>query len=65
MSWFRLFFEKFKDNFNNKSPKDPVCGMRAADGIALAYQGQTYAFCSEHCKQQFEKNPQAYIKKQS
>ena len=64
MSWFRSFFRKLKDGLNNKSSRDPVCGMRATDGIVLVYEGLTYSFCSEHCQQQFGKNPQAYIKKQ-
>ncbi len=62
MSWMRQFFEKLKNNFSNKNPKDPVCGMRATDGIAFVHEGRTYFFCSEHCQQQFEKNPGAYIK---
>lgn len=27
------------------------------------YQGQTYHFCSDGCKQKFEANPQHYAKK--
>jgi YHS domain-containing protein len=43
--------------------KDPICGMDVdpmkaqAAGLALEYQGKTYYFCSEHCKQEFTKNP--------
>jgi Cu+-exporting ATPase len=26
------------------------------------YQGQTYYFCSENCKERFDQNPQQYVK---
>lgn len=60
---FKSFFNKFKKDPANKPPRDPVCGMRASEGITLVYKGQSYAFCSDHCKQQFEKDPKAYITK--
>ena len=28
-----------------------------AAGLTLEYQGRTYYFCSETCKEQFAKNP--------
>ena len=43
--------------------EDPVCGMEVetteakAAGLTLEYQGRTYYFCSETCKEQFAKNP--------
>jgi Cu+-exporting ATPase len=46
--------------------KDPVCGMDVNESQAKAktdYKGQTYYFCSDSCKQKFEKNPQQYAKK--
>ena len=58
---FNSLFDKFKNNSPKKFLKDPVCGMMAADKITLEYQGQTYAFCSDHCRQQFQKNPESYI----
>lgn len=63
MNWLRLFFKKLKEDFSNKSPKDPVCGMRATDGITLIYEGQEYSFCSEHCRQQFQSHPEKYVRK--
>ena len=46
----------------NNDHVDPVCGMKvSSDLLRVAYQGGNYYFCSEHCKQQFEKNPEAYI----
>ena len=46
--------------------KDPVCGMDVNESQAKAetdYQGQTYYFCSEGCKQKFDANPQQYARK--
>lgn len=47
--------------------KDVVCGMdvdpRSAAGQS-EYQGQTYYFCSDSCKQQFDQNPQQYVQQQ-
>ena len=47
--------------------QDPVCGMQLDQNQAKAqsqYQGQTYQFCSESCKQRFDQNPQQYAMKQ-
>lgn len=60
---FKSFFKKFKKDPSTKPPRDPVCGMRASEGITFSYKGQNYFFCSDHCKQQFEKDPEAYITK--
>ncbi len=45
--------------------KDIVCGMEVDPKTAPAksiYQGKTYYFCSPGCKQDFDKDPQKYIK---
>lgn len=57
------FFKKTKDAADNKPLKDSVCGMRASDNITLKYKDRVYRFCSDHCKQKFEKNPECYIAK--
>ena len=44
--------------------KDPVCNMEVDEQNAKArsqYQGQTYYFCSEGCKQKFDQRPDQYI----
>jgi membrane fusion protein, copper/silver efflux system len=47
---------------------DPVCGMdvdeqkAGAAGRTTAHDGHTYYFCSDECKQKFEKEPGKYIK---
>ena len=43
---------------------DPVCGMQVDEQNAAAqseYEGQTFYFCSEGCKEKFEQNPEQYI----
>lgn len=45
--------------------KDPVCGMMIKEEEAAAkseYKGKTYYFCSNHCKMEFDKNPEKYVK---
>ena len=49
--------------------KDPVCGLNVdeskakAAGFTSTFQNQTYYFCSEACKQHFDKIPERYAKK--
>lgn len=46
----------------NQGHIDPVCGMEASSNLFKAdYQGKSYYFCSDYCRQQFEKNPEDYI----
>lgn len=43
---------------------DPVCGMEVAedpDGYNTTYQGETFYFCSQECKDAFEANPSMYV----
>lgn len=53
----------------NGSRKDPVCGMLVdekkamAAGLKSEYRGQTYYFCNDHCKIEFDEAPEAYIEK--
>jgi Cu+-exporting ATPase len=42
---------------------DPVCGMSVDESSAEAtstYKGKTYYFCSEDCKETFDKEPETY-----
>ena len=44
--------------------KDPVCGMDvdpATSKHRAEYEGQTYYFCSEHCRAKFEVDPASYV----
>ena len=45
---------------------DPVCGMKIKKSEAKAtyeYNGKTYYFCMEGCKEKFMKDPEKYVKK--
>jgi len=47
-------------------PLDPVCGMEVEKEEAAGsstYKGETYYFCSLHCKEEFDKNPEKYLTK--
>lgn len=46
-----------------KTELDPVCGMPVdgKGGITLQFAEQTFHFCSEFCRQQFERHPRAYL----
>ena len=40
---------------------DPVCGMKVdrAKALRLERDARTHFFCSEHCRQSFEREPSA------
>ncbi len=43
---------------------DPVCGMQLQPDRAAAsvdYKGQTYYFCTDACRKQFETEPERYV----
>ena len=43
---------------------DPVCGMEIEEREAKStstYDGETYYFCSETCRKQFDRNPRKYV----
>lgn len=45
--------------------KDPVCKCRVRKKLTFwraIYQGQTFYFCSDTCKEYFQKDPERYIK---
>lgn len=46
--------------------RDPVCGMRVDEwtaSIFSQYTGKRYVFCSERCRERFDKAPDAYADK--
>jgi len=59
----RLFGKSRQQNQNISSGSsqliDPVCGMTVDSGspFRAQYQGQSYVFCSEDCKRQFDSDP--------
>jgi uncharacterized protein len=44
---------------------DPVCGMKVDRSKALTaeHAGRTHYFCSEHCRSQFQADPDAYTRR--
>jgi P-type Cu+ transporter len=45
--------------------KDPVCKMNVEPGSGkekTEYKGETYHFCSNDCKKEFDKQPDRYTK---
>ena len=47
--------------------KDPVCGMEIEKGAAkgpVEHMGKAFYFCSEGCKEKFEKEPMKYMPKE-
>jgi YHS domain-containing protein len=47
--------------------QDPVCHMAVDERTALSaqYQGETYYFCAQVCKDRFLANPEHYVKPRS
>src|ERR1700756_1638445 len=45
-------------------PVDPVCGMKVdpKDAEIFEYQGKTYYFCCDGCREAFQENPAEYLK---
>jgi YHS domain-containing protein len=46
--------------------KDPVCGMvvsRLTAPVTYEYEGKTYYFCADICRDNFKANPDKYIGK--
>ena len=43
---------------------DPVCGMevKPESPVRADFQGQTYGFCSDECRQKFLAQPEAFVK---
>jgi len=45
--------------------KDAICGMNVDEKKAAGssiHAGKTFYFCSQNCKQEFDKNPAKYAK---
>ena len=54
-----------KHQDDERAFKDPVCGMEVSRLTAIAetgYEGKTYYFCSDACREAFEAEPGKYVK---
>ncbi|MDX2002402.1 MAG: YHS domain-containing protein [Chitinophagales bacterium] len=48
------------------SKVDPICDMDVTQSKitdTAQYNGGIYAFCSDHCKEEFKKDPEKYLSK--
>lgn len=54
-----------KKNVKVVNSVDPVCHMKTDGAVSATsvYNKKTYGFCSTYCKDEFEKNPEKYVKK--
>ena len=53
-----------KPSESSPTLRDPVCGMTVDPKSAAAssqFRGQTFYFCSAHCRQKFDANPASYV----
>ena len=53
-----------KQQDDERSFKDPVCGMEVSHTTAIeecVYQGKPYYFCAATCREAFEAEPEKYI----
>ena len=49
-----------------RSAQDPVCGMTVSpDGRPVRYEDADYYFCCAGCRQAFEQDPDAYVKRET
>lgn len=45
--------------------RGPVCGMEVISGSkggTTEWQGETYTFCSDKCREKFAANPEDYLR---
>lgn len=59
-----LAVDRGRDDVDDESVTDPVCGMRISRSSAAAsgdYKGHPYFFCSPACRSQFEASPDQYV----
>jgi len=53
-----------KQHTDERSFKDPVCGMQISRLTAIEeclYQDKFYYFCSRTCREAFEQEPEKYV----
>lgn len=57
--------ERMPKNQQQPSRKDPVCGMTLSPKSASRedeYNGKTYYFCADVCREKFRADPEKYLK---
>ena len=55
---------KQKEQHAGENTNDPICGMEVGENPRLksSYKGREYGFCSQPCKQSFDKKPDKYAR---
>lgn len=59
-----LRIDRGREDFDEDTATDPVCGMRISRSSAAAsaaHLGHPYYFCSPECQVEFSQNPKAYV----
>lgn len=41
--------------------KDPICHMDVGEDLVARFDGKSYFFCTEHCRELFQKKPSDYL----
>ncbi|MBI3981641.1 MAG: YHS domain-containing protein [Gemmatimonadetes bacterium] len=64
--WLPIPFRKRPNSETGRGTlvTDPVCGMQlegAKAAATLEYKGNTYHFCADGCRKQFEADPAQYL----
>ncbi|HHY76086.1 MAG TPA: YHS domain-containing protein [Firmicutes bacterium] len=48
--------------------RDPVCGMNVKEdcpsNLRSEYKGREYRFCSDRCREEFDRNPESYVSRE-
>lgn len=60
-----LRLDRGRDDFEDEVVVDPVCGMRmsrSSAGAQTDYKGHPYYFCTDECRQRFEREPLRYVR---
>jgi len=44
-------------------PRCPVCGCEVSEDseFRASYRDRVYYFCCDHCKEEFERNPEEFV----
>ncbi|MFQ6609271.1 MAG: heavy metal translocating P-type ATPase [Fidelibacterota bacterium] len=53
-----------ENELSGRELKDPVCGMsigESSEDILSEWEGKQYHFCSNHCKESFDNDPNKYV----
>ena len=59
-----LRIDRGRDDFEDETATDPVCGMRIMRSAAFSsgsFRGHLYHFCSDDCQKMFTSEPTAYV----